>query len=213
MKYFLSTALLVSAFWIGANAQEKSLTELKNEAVKAIQAKDFKTGLALYEQAMPLMTDAPDGVVYYNAAYCAKTINDDEKALKYYTESEKIRYKGSNSLLNVALLLEKLGRDEEMEQALISGVSKYPGTKDLEQMKSKLVTYYLIEGSKPYNAAGAILAQAKPTDQAELDKVVASANEKFAEAKPWFEKAALYAEPGDERITKPLAEINSRLNP
>jgi hypothetical protein len=80
-------------------------------------------------------------------------------------------------------------------------------------MKTMLVNYYLVEGSKPYNAAGAILAQAKPTDQAELDKIVASANEKFTEAKPWFDKAAQYGDATDERITKPLAEINSRLNP
>jgi hypothetical protein len=210
MKYLFSTAVLMAAFAFGAFAQEKTLTELKNEAVAAITAKDFAGALALYEQAMPLMADSPDGVVYYNAAVCAKKIEQDEKALKYYSESQKINYKGSNSCLNVALLQEKLGQDEEMVKTLIDGVAKYPGTKDVEQMKTKLVNYYLIEGSKPYNAAADILKQ-KYADQAELDKLVAAANVKYAEAKPFFEMAAQYGDPADERISKPLAEINSRL--
>lgn len=212
MKRFIFSAILVASVMFSAQAQEKSLVDLKNEAVKAIQAKNYKEGLALYEQAIPLMESAPEGLVYYNAAYCAKTINENEKAIKYYLESEKLKYKGSSSLLNVAVLLDETDRKAEMEKLLVEGVDKYPGTKDLEKMKTLLVNYYLIEGSKPFNEAGTILTQ-KYADQAEYDKILANANEKFAEAKPWFDKAAKYGDPTDERIAKPLAEINSRLNP
>lgn len=212
MKYLLTVTLVLMTSLTGIFAQEKSAIDLKNEAVEALKVNDFKKSLELYEQAMTMMTEEEvDGAMVFNAAFCARKLENHEKAVKYYAWSEKLNYKADMSCYYVGDAYSKLGKEAEMEKVLLEGIEKYKTSKYLDHMKKMVVNYYLIEGSKPYNAAGTILAGAKPSDQKELDELVAKANEKFAEAKPWFEKA-LNLIPNDERATKPLAEIEGRLN-
>ncbi len=213
MKYLLSAVFVISAMFANVSAQEeKSATTLKNEAVKALKVKDYAKALSTYEQVMEMTKDAPEGVVYYNAATSARSLNNFEKAITYYKQSETLNYRPDQSAFNVAYSLNKMDKSAEMADVLVAAIEKYSASKDLDKMKSMLVTYYLVEGSKPFNAAADLLKGAKPADQKELDELNTKVKVKFTEAKPWFEKAAQYAAADDERITKPIAEINSRLS-
>ena len=213
MKYLLSAVFVISAMFANVSAQEeKSATTLKNEAVEALKVKDYAKALSTYEQVMEMTKDAPEGVVYYNAATSARSLNNFEKAITYYKQSETLNYRPDQSAFNVAYSLNKMDKSAEMADVLVATIEKYSASKDLNKMKSMLMTYYLVESSKPFNAAADLLKGAKPADQKELDELNAKVKVKFTEAKPWFEKAAQYAAADDERITKPIAEINSRLS-
>ncbi|PZX15347.1 tetratricopeptide repeat protein [Breznakibacter xylanolyticus] len=212
MKYLVTAALAVTVLFSTVNAQEeKSAITLKNEAVDALKVKDYKKALATYEQVMEITKDAPEGVVYYNAATCARTLENYDKAIEYYKQSESLSYRPDQSAFYVGYALNKLDKDAEMEVYMTSIMEKYAASTILDKMKALVITYYLKEGSKPYNEAADMLKAAKPADQKELDELNAKVKVKFAEAKPWFEKAAKYAAADDERIVKPMAEINSRL--
>jgi tetratricopeptide (TPR) repeat protein len=212
MKYLITLALATS--FLFANAQEeKSAITLKNEAVEALKVKDYTKALGIYEQVMTMTKDAPEGVVYYNAATSARSLESYEKAIEYYKVSETLNYRPDQSAFYVGFILNKQNKDAEMETVMLAAIEKYATTsKILDKMQAMLINYYLVQGSKPFNEAADILKGAKPADQKELDELNVKVKVKFEEAKPWFDKAAKYTAADDERVTKPLTEIKTRLS-
>lgn len=210
MRHLFVCSLMLF-FAIAISAQEKSVTDLNNEAKVAIAAKDFQKALPLLEEAMQKQAgQEADAAMIFNAAHCARQLEQYEKAIKYYSEAEKLNYKADMACFYVASSYKKLDKDSEVEKTLVEGIQKYSDSKVLPNMKKMLVDYYLVEGSKSFNEANQILGSSTPANQEELDALVAKANVKFAEAKPWFEKALVYA-PDDERVIKPLTDIKQRL--
>jgi tetratricopeptide (TPR) repeat protein len=216
MKYLLtlSLALFVMA---GVMAQEKTAAEYKNDGNAALKSKDYKTALENYEKAIALWGDSEelDKPTVYNAATCARKLKDYDKALKYYNQSKELGYKADLSTYYIASSLKNQGKEKEMEQVLLNALKEFPNSKYLGHMKKMLVTYYLKEGSVPFNAAAKIwdsynsMSETQRTKEL-YDKTAVKANAKYEEAKPFFEKV-LEIDPNNANAKKALTEINNSL--
>ncbi len=212
MKYLLTLSFLVFML-AGAIAQDKSAAELKNEGNEALRTKNYQGALDLFEKAIANWDQAVemDTKMVYNTATSARKIKNYEKALKYYTMAKELNYKPDYCTYYIAKSLNSLNKYEEMEKVLIDGLGEYKTSKASGYMKKMLVTYYLKEGATPYNEAGGILATAAKAEPAQYDGIIAKANKKFEEAKPFFEKV-LEIDPNNASAKATLAEINDRLS-
>lgn len=191
-------------------AQEKSADDFKNEGNEFVRAKNYKSALASYEQAISLWGDSLDAATVYAAADCARRIKNSETAIKYYKQSEALDYKGDFCTYYIADILKDAGKDAEMEEVLLAGIEKYTSGKPAQLMKKALVTHYLKQGLEPYNEAGKILATTATAKPEEYEGITAKANEKFAEARPFVEKA-LALDAANENAKKMMSEIVSRI--
>ncbi len=211
-KYLLSVSLLCFVFAGGIFAQEQTSAEFLNEGNDALRNKDYSKAFELYEKAIANWEEGTplEGSMVYNTATCARRIDKYEKAIEYYKESVNLGFNEDISSYYIAYSLNKLDRDQEMEEFLTKAVVKYKDSKYVGHMKKMLVTYYLKQGAEPYNRASQILASAANADPGQYDEIKENANKAFAEAKPWFEKALEY-DPGNESAIASLKEINTRL--
>ncbi len=216
MKYLLTLSFVL--FMIaGAIAQDKTAAEFKNEGNAALKAKNYKLALENYEKAIANWEDGTemDSKMIYNAATCARKIKDYDRAIKYYTQSKDLKYRADLSTYYIAYSLKNQGKEKEMEQVLTNAIKEFPNSKYLGHMKKMLVTYYLKEGSVPFNAATKIwesynnLSESKRTQEL-YDKTAVKANVKYEEAKPFFDKV-LTIDPNNASAKKALAEINDNL--
>lgn len=213
LKYFAATGFLFLALVGNIFAQEeKSYIEFKNEGNEALRGNDFKKALELYEAAMAVWPEdvEMEAVVVFNAATCARRLNNDEKALLLYTKSQEMNYRSDLSAFYRATALKELGREEEMEALLLKSIEEFNTSNVNGHMKKMLVTYYLKLGAEPYNRASQVLASAANADPAQYSEISAKANESFAEAKPWFEKA-LELDAANENALAALKAINQNL--
>jgi len=213
MKYLLTVSFVLFALAGSVLAQEKTAAELKNEGNDALRNKDYKAALELYEKDLDNWSaeEPVDEAMVYNMATCARRIENYDKAIKYYGMSEQQGFRGDISSYYIAYSLKKQDNEDEMEKVLVSAIEEYSSSKYLGHMKKMLVTYYLKKGSEPFNEASQILASAQNADPSQYDEINARANEAFAKAKPWFEKALEY-DPDNESAKATLEEINKRLS-
>jgi len=212
MKYLLTLSFLV--FMVaGAIAQDKTAAELKNEGNEALRTKNYQGAFNLFEKAIASWDTAVemDTKMVYNTATSARKIKNYEKALKYYKMAKELNYKPDYCTYYISKSLNSLNKYDEMEKVLINGLEEYKTSKAAGYMKKMLVTYYLKEGAGPYNKAGGILATAAKAEPAQYDGIIAKANKKFEEAKPFFEKV-LEIDPNNASAKATLAEINDRLS-
>ncbi len=212
MKYLLTLSFLV--FMVaGAFAQDKTAAELKNEGNEALRTKSYQGALELFEKAIASWEEGVemDTKMVYNTATSARKIKNYEKALKYYTMAKELGYKPDYCTYYIAKSLNSLGKEDDMEKVLVAGLDEYKTSKAAGPMKKMLVTYYLKEGASPYNKAGGILATAAKAEPTQYDGIIARANAKFEEAKPFFEKV-LEIDPNNASAKATLAEINDRLS-
>ncbi len=191
-------------------AQEKSADDFKNEGNEFVRAKDFKSALASYEQAITLWGDSLDAATVYAAADCARRTKQADKAQTFYQKSIELDYKADFATYYLSDILKDAGKDAEMEALLVSGLEKYTSGPAASAMKKTLVGYYLKQGLEPYNEAGKILATTATAKPEEYEAITAKANEKFAEARPFVEKA-LALDGANENAKKMMSEIISRL--
>ncbi|MGQ1890559.1 tetratricopeptide repeat protein [Thermophagus sp. OGC60D27] len=213
MKYFLSVSVVLFLFAGSLFSQEKTAAEFKNEGNDALRNKDYKTALELYEKSLKNWgSEEPvDDAMIYNMATSARRIENYDKAIKYYKMCEEKGFRGDIASYYIAFSLKKQNKEEEMEKELLTAIEKYKTSKYLGHMKKMLVTYYLKKGAEPFNEASQILASAQNADPSQYDEINNRANEAFAKAKPWFEKALNY-DPNNASAKKSLDEINNRLN-
>ncbi len=217
MKYLLTLSFLLFIV-VGAISQDKTAAELKNEGNAALKAKNYKLALENYEKSYAGWEEGVemDSKMVYNAATCARKIKEDEKALKYYTIVKELNYKPDYCTYYIAKSLNSLGKYEEMEKVLVEGLEEYKTSKAAGPMKKMLVTYYLKDGSVPYNEANTIwesynaLKEDQRT-QSLYDSTAAKANVKFKEAKPYFEKV-IGIDPTNESAKQTLVKINAQLS-
>lgn len=213
MKFLTMTILLILTFLSTGLAQEgKSSVELKNEGNEALRGSNFKQALALFESAMAVWPaeEEMDAVMVFNAATCARREKDNEKSLKYYTQSQELGYKSDMSAFYRASALKELERESEMEELLLKSIQEFSTSNTVGHMKKMLVTYYLKQGSEPYNRASQTLASAANADPSQYAEITSKANEAFEEAKPWFEKA-LEQDAANENALAALKVIKEKL--
>jgi len=191
---------------------EKGFIQLKNEGNAALREQNYKDALELYEAAFAIWPEdeSPDGATFFNTAECARRLNIHDKALEYYKQAKDLNFRPDRSAYFMAVALRGLEREEEMEQMLLFAIDTYKTSTIMAQIKKMLVTYYLKQGAEPYNRAAQILASAANANPSQFDEITQRANQSFAEAKPWFEKA-LEIDPENENAVAALREINNKL--
>ena len=212
LRLILTSALIISIFTCFSQ-DDNEYIKFKNEGNAAYRNKDYQKALDSYEaslQAWP-PDEIMDAAMVFLAADCARRLKDDEKSLLYYTRSLELDYKSDNSAFYMAQALKSLDREEEMEMLLLRSIEAYKTSNVLGHMKKMLVTHYLQKGAEHYNRASQILASATGADPSQYGEIENRANESFAEAKPWFEKA-LEHDANNENAVSSLKQINSRLN-
>lgn len=212
MKYLL-TLSLVMLVTVGGMAQDQSAAELKNAGNAALKEKNYQVALDNYEKAIAAWEEGVDmeAAMVYNTATCARKLKDFDKSEKYYAQAKELNYKADICTYYMAYSLKNADKEAEMEKVLLAGIEEHASSKYVKNMKKMLVTYYLKEGSEPFNEAGKILATAATAEHTQYDAITAKANAKFEEAKPFFEKA-VEVDPANESAKKTLAEINDRLS-
>lgn len=213
MKFLaLAGILLFTALGTSLAQDEKSYVELKNEGNEALKNKDFGKALELYESSIAAWPaeEEMDAAMVYNAATCARRINNNEKAISLYTKSEELNYKPDMSAYYKASSLKDMDREAEMETFLLRSIEDYKTSNVVGHMKKLLVTYYLKQGAEPYNRASQILASAASAEPAQYAEITAKANEAFTEAKPWFEKA-LALDAANENALAAIKTIDENL--
>jgi len=211
MKYLLTVSFVLFAFAAGLAAQDKTAADYKNEGNDALRNKDYATALELYEKAIENWEEGePEDAMVYNAATCARRIENFDKAIKYYNMAKDRGFRDDIATYYIAYLMGKQGKAEEMEEFLKGAVEEYQNSKYIGHMKKLLVNYYLKKASDPYNEASQILASAQNADPSQYDEITANANEEFRKAQKWFEKA-LEIDPDNEDAKSSLKEIEERL--
>ncbi len=212
MKYLLTVSFVLFALAGSIFAQEKSAADYKNEGNEALRNKDYQKALELYEQSVANWEEGEplEDAMLYNMATSARRIENYDKAIKYYEMTKNQGFRPDISAYYIAYSLNKQGKGEEMESFLAEAIDEFESSKYLGHMKKMLVNYYLKKGSEPFNEASQILASAQNADPSQYDEINERANEAFAKAKPWFEKALKY-DPENENANASLEEINSRL--
>jgi tetratricopeptide (TPR) repeat protein len=213
MKFLtMMSFLLVMALSSGFAQEGKSSVEFKNEGNEALRGNNFKQALELFESAIAVWPaeEEMDAVMIFNAATCARREKDSEKALKYYAKSQELGYKSDMSAYYRASSLKDLDREVEMEELLLKSIQEFSTSNTVGHMKKMLVTYYLKQGSEPYNRASETLKSAANADPSQYAEITSKANEAFVEAKPWFEKA-LELDAANENALAALKAINEKL--
>ena len=213
MIFRIFTALFLMCGTLTFAQEESKHIKFLNEGNEAFKDKDYAKALAAFESALDVWSpDAePDALMIYNAANCARRINDNEKALKYFTLSKELNYKPDLSAYYMATALNELDREEDMEQLLLKSLDDYKTSNILAHIKKMLVTYYLKRGNEFYNQASQSLISASNAAAAQSDEIIKRANEAFAKAKPWFEKILVY-DANNESALSSLKEIDSSLS-
>ncbi|MDG5800906.1 tetratricopeptide repeat protein [Marinilabiliaceae bacterium ANBcel2] len=196
----------------GVLAQDVNHAQLRNEGNEALRENNYADALDLYEQSLEAQPDDEevDPVMVFNMATCARRDNQFEKAFEYYSMAADLGYRADFSTYYIAASLNRLGREEEMEEVLLQALEDYETSSVAGHMRRLLTNYYLKKGAEPFNRASEILATAENADPSEYDEIEARANEEFKKAKPWFEKV-LEVDPNNSNAQASMQEINSRL--
>ena len=192
--------------------EENEHVKFRKEGDEAFKNRDYGKALEAYESALAALPQGEnlDAEMIFNTANCARRINNNEKALKYFIQSKELNHKADMSVYYAASALKELGKEEEMEQMLLKAVDGFKTSNILGHMKKMLVTYYLEKCTEPYNQASQMLSSASNATSSQYDEIIKRVNEAFAKAKPWFEKVLIY-DANNESALASLKEIDSHL--
>ena len=210
MRYLATLSFLMLMF-VGAMAQDKSAAELKNEGNDALKAKDYKTALGLYEQAIASWEDEEmDAAMVYNTATCARKIKDYEKTIKYLNQCIELDYKADVSTYYIASSYNKQDKEDEMVEVLVGGIEKYSTSKYVGHMKKMLATYYVKESNALYTEGQTILNTRTADNNDQWDSIKDKAKVVFDKAADFANKA-LEVQPTNANAKTILAGIETML--
>ena len=207
-RFFFIIVMCLGFMALNAQVVEKTFAELKNEGNTAINAKDYKTALDLYEQALVKLGNEPiaDTSMIYNMGICAYSVKNYEKALKYFDQSISMNYKKVNSLIFESDTYKAMKKDAESLKALETALSIAP---DDAKVKSKLASYYVNAAMGFYSKGSAIFTKmnnditagkVKTTDPTYLT-AEQKAKDEYTKALPLIEKS-LGFDPANKTATQ-----------
>nr|WP_321410533.1 tetratricopeptide repeat protein [uncultured Carboxylicivirga sp.] len=165
MRYLATLSFLMLMF-VGVTAQDKSAAELKNEGNDALKAKDYKTALGLYEQAIASWEEEMDAAMVYNAATCAYKTKANDKAIKYYTQAKELDYKADACNYYCYKIYDAQGNAAEMKKISDETIEKFPTSKYTTAIKKDLVKPLVSKANELYASAQAKL-NARTSDNAD----------------------------------------------
>lgn len=174
--------------------------------------KDYPNALASYEKSLEL-SEEKAGALLLNTAITAYRLEAFEKAVNYFDQAYKAGFRAEDALLNKAMALKKMDKDEEYKAALTEGAEKFP---DNAKITGALAGVYVVEGNELYKDGVEVLnaANKKVNDgalktdddayKAEVDKAKAE----FARAAEILAKA-VKLDPANANAQKLLEAIES----
>ncbi|MCU4164658.1 tetratricopeptide repeat protein [Carboxylicivirga caseinilyticus] len=165
MRYLATLSFLMLMF-VGVTAQDKSAAELKNEGNEALKAKDYKTALGLYEQAIASWEEEMDAAMVYNAATCAYKTKANDKAIKYYLQAKGLDYKADACNYYCYKIYDAQGNEAEMKKLSDESIEKFPTSKYTTAIKKDLVKPLVSKANELYASAQAKL-NARTSDNAD----------------------------------------------
>lgn len=214
MKMKSLLIVLVLVFGITTlNAQEKSAKDYKVEGAEAYSAKDYKSGLAAFENSIQLYEhdNNIDTTLYYNAAICALKIKEYEKSITFFDRSIEFDYKACKSQLYKANALKKLKNYDSMIEVCESGISNCPSYE--KKFNDLQFNYYLKSGLSIFNDAAKMQADVTPlatSDPAKYKTEMEKVKAEFQKSLPMLNKAKAI-NPTDENCNKAIKSVNEIL--
>lgn len=205
MKRILFLLLLAMPMLCFAQ-DEKSADDYKNEGNEFLRNKNNQDALASYQKAIELWGDSVDKATIYNAATCAKNIQDYDTALKYYNQSIELGYKADYSLYYIAEVYGKQGKTEERIAKLEEGYGLYKEGKVASFIQKGLSKEYVNKANAYYKEGNTILQEAQTAKPEQYAEIESRAKVKFKEANTWVEKA-LEVNPTDANATNMKAAL------
>lgn len=182
------TALMLMCMVPASMAQDKTADDYKNEGNAAVREKNYQAALESYKQAITMWGDSADAMTVYNAADCAKRLNEYDTAINYYNQAVALNYKADFATYYIAEVYGKQGKIEERIALLEDAATKYTEGKVSSFIKKGLAKEYTAKAMASYKAGSAILAECQSAKPEQYDAIKARAAEKFQEAKPWVDK-------------------------
>ena len=183
--------------------EEKSAAEFMNEGNDALRAKDYKAALASFEAAINAWdeTEDMDAAMVYNTATCARKIDNNEKALKYYAQSKELAYKEDVATFYMGMAYKDMGKDEEMEKVLLGGIEEFPNSKYIGYMKKELGKHYVKQANDFFMNGIAILNTRVDGNREEWDAIKEKAKAEFDQANELADKTLKYDEKSKAALT------------
>lgn len=173
-------------------AQKKTMN-LKAEGDKALKSKNYGLALKEYEKALAAWGKAPtDYAMIYSMGTCAYSINDMNKAQKYFDMCIAGNSNLDMSYQYKACVMQAKKDDAGYLNTLKEGIAKVPNSKALKETLGK---YYFTEGNKHYKEAIDLLKsaanQVKAGKMSATDKAFKDMNDKarvdLKEAMKWMD--------------------------
>lgn len=198
--------LLLAMPMVGFAQDEKTADDYKNEGNEYLRNKNNQDALASYQKAIELWGDSLDKATVYNAATCAKAIQDYETSLTYYNKSIELGYKADYSLYYIAEIYGKQGKTEERIAKLEEGYELYKEGKVASFIQKGLSKEYVNKANTYYKEGNTILQEAQTAKPEQYADIEARAKVKFQESEVWVEKA-LEVNPTDTNATNMKAAL------
>lgn len=176
---------------------------LKADGDKALKAKNYALAMQNYEKALTVWGKNPtDNAMIYAMGTCAYSVNDMNKALKYFDMCIAANHNVDMAYQYKACVMTAKKDDAGYLKTLKEGLAKVPNSK---AMKETLGKYYFTEGDKHYHEAMDLMKNAanmvKSGKISTSDKAFKDLNDKarldFKEALKWMDMS-LGVNPNDE---------------
>lgn len=197
----LAFVLFFSLIFSSLYAQKPMI--LKADGDKALKAKNYGLALQNYEKALAVWGKNPtDNAMIYAMGTCAYSVNDMNKAQKYFDMCIAANSNLDMAYQYKACIMKAKNDDAGYVNILKEGIAKVPNSKALKETLGK---YYFAEGNKHYKEAVDLMKsaanQVKSGKISATDKTFKDLNDKarldFKEALKWMEMT-LSVNPTDE---------------
>jgi tetratricopeptide (TPR) repeat protein len=176
---------------------------LKADGDKALKVKNYALALKNYEKALTVWGKNPtDYAMIYSMGTCAYSVNDMNKAQKYFDMCIAANNNVDMAYQYKACVMKAKKDDAGYLNTLKEGIAKVPNSKALKETLGK---YYFAEGNKHYKEAMDVMKsaanQVKAGKISATDKAFKDMNDKarldFKEALKWMDMT-LGVNPNDE---------------
>ncbi|BDC99507.1 tetratricopeptide repeat protein [Persicobacter psychrovividus] len=164
MKRTFLAVICVLAMAFTANAQD--FAALKNDANKAMAAKDYTTALDAYKKAEAAMPAEVDATIYFNAGYSAYKTKKYDEAASYFDKAAENNYKACKALDLKVASLKKAKKMDEVYKACEAGIEKCPKSRT---MVHTLSSKYYKQGAKIVKKANQMQADPKQIEAAKAE--------------------------------------------
>lgn len=210
LNFKLLLALTLATPMMSYAQDDKTADEYKNEGNAFAREKNYQDALASFQKAIELWGDSVDAATVYNAAECAKKINQFDEAVNLYQKSAALGYKTDYSKYYIADIYGKQSKNEEKLALLEESLPNCQDAKVKSFMVKAIVKDYRDKAMAHYNEGNKILGECQTAKPEQFDEIKGRAKEEFKQAKPLIDKALTF-DPENETLKKINTQLKEQL--